>query len=1793
MAKQIPPRKRNTRSNNPLTNPSSDQEVQHSVDPENRDERIIITGIVGDITPEYSLDGFTPVMSVELDASRGVASEDIEVDSNLLAQVVFSDGTVWCGYVGDLPEIYTQMGISRGAGGSMKLPELLTSTSDGRGDGGVFRRLVNVFRPEAMSYTAHTIALKVDRNIMAAPGLYTVDASFQLLPLKDGAILSGTVLLLLHGTLSSTKGSFGDMTTGGMWEAIYSKYDHIIALEHHTISETPLKNARDVLQALPPGLSVDILSQSRGGLIGDVLTRCDYRNDHPGYSSDERAILVREDKTLGVLVDELNGLAKEKRLTVRRFIRVASPSGGTSVLGQRMDIFLNAFLNITGLVFGVGVTPVYQAVREFIMEVLSHRFKASDMPGMWSMVPSSAYQRVNNMQHDYHTEVFVIAGDGKAGGKITNSLLVIFTNLYYRAPNDFVVDTASMNKGVSGPSGIQYFLSNTNKTNHFGYFRNEDSRWALQYAFRMVNNGEESPFSDVGGDKDSSRGIGLDLVMKRYSTNKVSGTRPIVIILPGIMGSTLCDNVDDIWLSIPRISAGAFVNKLNINATNIGTSGVMEKYYRKIGEFMSLNYDVEVFPFDWRKDLTESARLLAAELKRCLSFGKPVQVIAHSMGGLVMKQLMIKEKSTWHSFCQSSSNRLILLGTPWLGSHLIMEVLTGHSSKVKLLGLLDKIHDREQIMSTAAGFPGVIQLLPMTDEGFGTSVFWENFRPYTNHLAVPPSHMFDLYNNYKQETAGFRMDEAHLDNVFYIAGHDETTSSYKIEWKFLQGKRLVFRSTDAGDGSVTWKLGIPPELKRSNLYYSEITHGELANKQIIIDTIMDIFLSGKSSRLPQTEPGSRGIQQEGIVPEFDFIPNNDDELVDALFQGKIGRREAKPQTEPLQVSVYHADLKYSSHPVLVGHFLNDGLYSAEKSLDSYLGNKLSERLRLGYYPGNIGECEITYQSESRPKGALVAGLGLADELTSYRLSLTVESAIIKYAFFFRDNYSRSENKRVASGISTVLVGSSFAGIPINECLRAILSGIQRANERMVQLNIGLQLIRQVEFVDYYEDLAQQCYSILKDFERKSDDFNIEVALFRKGPGMRRRLTLGDTSSWWRTFNTVTNFDRLTGRPSGFTFSLTSGRARIEQGGVTTDLKLVEYLAKEYSHKNDWNPRLSKTMFELLIPNDFKNIIRNQSNMVWKLDEYAAQFPWELFHDYNDITNAHREKPAFVNTGMIRQLITEDFRRNPTVVTEDKALVIGDPDYSGTVFSQLQGAEEEARVIGKKLVEDNFEVRSMIHSRAGDIITELFSDKYKIIHIAAHGVYGEVAVNDSKEFKAGVVLGNDVYLEASMINQLSTIPEFIFINCCYSGDMTGLDEKYFKERSALAANIGTQLVRMGVKAVIVAGWAVHDGAALTFSTELYDRMLSGFEFGEAVLSARRKCYDKHPDYNTWGAYQCYGDYFYKLTGKSSMRVADAPFVTESHAIIELQNEISLISGRKVDKPIHMRILEGLKARVDAGNVSSGAVKELFANAYALLGEYKVAVELYSKLREVEAADFSVSSLEQYCSLRGKIILEDFKAGRGTDEAGIERLIEDMRLIDLIGNTSERKALKGSLYKRLSYIRKEDAKKKRSCLGLMKYFFGEAFCLMRSMEEADRVYSLTNYLLAAYLEKGRIEWKDIQKLGIQGYSEVIEMLNGYADRLKSDSEKYKDYYRANALAKIYLVRMLYIDKQESLDQEITIYRKALMDSLVSFANLKQILGEVEFLDYITGMLPKKDKKKIEALIKVKVDVASLLT
>src|ERR1700683_1787970 len=84
------------------------------------------------------------------------------------------------------------------------------------------------------------------------------------------------------------------------------------------------------------------------------------------------------------------------------------------------------------------------------------------------------------------------------------------------------------------------------------------------------------------------------------------------------------------------------------------------------------------------------------------------------------------------------------------------------------------------------------------------------------------------------------------------------------------------------------------------------------------------------------------------------------------------------------------------------------------------------------------------------------------------------------------------------------------------------------------------------------------------------------------------------------------------------------------------------------------------------------------------------------------------------------------------------------------------------------------------------------------------------------------------------------------------------------RPEFAANIAVELMKLGARCVIAAGWAVKDDDAKIFSEEFYRAMLGGDSFGNATLRARRAAYfGGVARSNTWGAYQCYGDPDYRL------------------------------------------------------------------------------------------------------------------------------------------------------------------------------------------------------------------------------------------------------------------------------------------------------------------------------------------
>ena len=94
----------------------------------------------------------------------------------------------------------------------------------------------------------------------------------------------------------------------------------------------------------------------------------------------------------------------------------------------------------------------------------------------------------------------------------------------------------------------------------------------------------------------------------------------------------------------------------------------------------------------------------------------------------------------------------------------------------------------------------------------------------------------------------------------------------------------------------------------------------------------------------------------------------------------------------------------------------------------------------------------------------------------------------------------------------------------------------------------------------------------------------------------------------------------------------------------------------------------------------------------------------------------------------------------------------------------------------------------------------------------------------------MVIGDGIYLTPAEIRQMRQVPELVFINCCHLGHIEATDGGTSKERqdqNLIAANVATEFIRMGVHAVVAAGWAVDDGAALTFATAFYDRMLETF------------------------------------------------------------------------------------------------------------------------------------------------------------------------------------------------------------------------------------------------------------------------------------------------------------------------------------------------------------------------------
>lgn len=1709
----------------------------------------------------------------------------------------FKDGGEWISTIPELEEIFGKSLINDK--GVLELPDSMTAVNIPANRGGsadefkldvlefVKSKLTGKLKKKGINEMTYELGLMTDKYCMPDPGFFRVKGG-DLIPFTEEIKTPQHYLLFLHGTISSFDGSFSglfeDQNNIGVPELISSKYGkNVLALQHYTLTESPFKNAIQVLEELPEGCTLDIISHSRGGIIADILATCDRINLESNIEAYTMAQIASaktfdQNSPLAKELGKLNQLAKEKKIEVKQIIRVACPAAGTVILDNSFEKFLNAILNAIGLFPAVKAFAPYQFIKSVIVAIKEIKGQAVYLPGLLSMIPGSFPQKlINRSDITLKSKLAVIEGDAEFGGGFGHSSLVILTNILFRTENDFVVNTKSMSRGMLREDGVQIYTSRDNQTSHITYFKNKNTQQALANALQ-VKTDKIKEFTTVANEDLASRGVivGLFKKYRKFKSDPTTGNKPIIILIPGIMGTQLSVDGNIIWADLIEIGRGRMFELDPGKHPVVGTDYVIGQYYADLTEYLSGEYDVITFGYDWRQSLSLAANLLKEKINSLSKLGQPIRIIAHSMGGLVVRDMMRLYKNEWNQFINKKDSKLILLGTPWRGSHLIVEAFTGHLKVVRQINLMDLGHSQQQLLDLYHSFEGMYQLLPLTEDWESKSK-WESLKVELLNEKFNVPKLLKNFTLYKDEVNDW-LPSADLKNVVYIAGKsDSTTCAYEVI-----NNKLKFFGTPEGDGSVTWELGIPKTIKPEQVYYAYDTiHGDLACDNRLFDGIKELLIDNKVSignnlfnQPPSTlaQRGTKTIKDyEGLVPvEYEPVSNRADEAWNNLINRPNKESKRSTGQDPISVSVVHCDLKYASYAVMAGHIGREAITGSEKALDNYYEGKLMERNQIGNYPARVGESLILFDPDKDPCGAIIVGLGEIDQFNAYNLRKTVELGIVNYAMYMRDNVNnkwledetnaKHDRLTIESSISCLCIGTGYGKIPMDEALRAILTGIQKANEVIRKLNNQLRPIERVEFVEQYEHIALNMHYQLSAIKERADN-KINITLkkeIEQKYGARKKFQFSNDDAWWHNFSTQHDESNKIHK---IQFISSSGIARVEQENTFTSMDEVDSLLAEMALYKNWNSTDAKTLFELLIPYNLKDIIRQQNNIVWKMDIDTASIPWEMFHDKDQDL-----EPTFINSGLIRQLITPNARYRPTVIRSNSALVIGNPDYSGTDLPDLPGAKEEADLVNQLLVKNNFNTTPLTNKEKKlEILSHLTNEAFKILHVAGHG-----QVEDGK---TGIVLNNGFVLTPDKFKNFSHIPEFAFINCCSLGEIKPKQEKYYENRYKFAANIGTELINLGVNAVIVAGWPVNDASAKKFAEVVYTNLLDGVQFGLAVQRARKAAYTEAN--NTWGAYQCYGDPWYQLTNQKSKSRLNGEYAAKDEVMADLYNILSSVrlpnSNRKDLDAIKQNLKDTI-VRADQYGFYDSTTKEKEAEIFSELDDLHTAIDRYDSLRTTNKADYSIRSIEQFYNLKAKYLLRTLrdksrKWGKDVIEEEMQTIENSLLSLISFGKTPERYSILASAYKKLGSIRNlsrglsDSIPSKLNYLSKAREYYLKAYKHKGLTKLSGQVYPLSNFLaLHAILGGGASYDLDKKKEPIKSFlDKKIKDLQGSFTRHK---EFWDDISLINLLqAKLYYTPISQL--KNATNAILVLYESTQKEGGFTPKNLQTEIEQAEFM------------------------------
>jgi phospholipase A1 len=208
----------------------------------------------------------------------------------------------------------------------------------------------------------------------------------------------------------------------------------------------------------------------------------------------------------------------------------------------------------------------------------------------------------------------------------------------------------------------------------------------------------------------------------------------VVYLVPGIMGSRLSLNGEEIWPpTLPELTISHYDRMAKLSDPTARATDVIRKvtdcypvYESLLDELQRWGFSegeaggaagkVVAWYYDWRQDNRRIAATLSASLLKAAAAGATdITILAHSMGGLVARYaLEVTDPSLGDVSWRSACNLLITMGTPHRGAPVALVRATGLEPTMGI-----RADDIRTFMANPR-FPSAYQLLPPPD-AFG---FW-------------------------------------------------------------------------------------------------------------------------------------------------------------------------------------------------------------------------------------------------------------------------------------------------------------------------------------------------------------------------------------------------------------------------------------------------------------------------------------------------------------------------------------------------------------------------------------------------------------------------------------------------------------------------------------------------------------------------------------------------------------------------------------------------------------------------------------------------------------------------------------------------------------------------------------------------------------------------------------------------------------------------------------------------------------------------------------------------------------